>query len=85
MGYTIVRYQTFRSEPAPLFVAVVILISSAMLASIGDWLAWLLEPQLSHSMFTPIFLVALMAGGLWGSQGLFQRALQRVFHWEESG
>ncbi len=84
IGYTIVRYQTFRSEPSPLFMFVLILISSAMLASIGDWLARLLEPQLPHSMFTPIFLVALIAGGFWSSQGLFQRALRRVFHWEES-
>ena len=84
IGYTIVRYQTFRSEPAPLFVAVVILISSAILASVGDGLARLLEPQRPHSMFTPIFLVALIASGFWSSQGLFQRALRRVFHWEES-
>jgi signal transduction histidine kinase len=84
IGYTVVRYQTFRSQPSPLFVAVVILISGAMLASLGDWLARLLEPQLPHSMFTPIFLVALMVGALWSSQGLFQRALRRVFHWEES-
>lgn len=84
IGYTIVRYQTFRSEPSPLFVAVVILISSAMLASVGDGLARWLEPQLPHSMFTPIFIITLTTGGLWGSQGLFQRALRRVFHWEES-
>lgn len=84
IGYSIVRYQSFRSEPSPLFVAVVILISGAMLASAGDWLARLLEPRLPHSMFTPLFLVALIAGGFWSSQGLFQRALRRVFHWEES-
>ena len=82
MGYTIVRYQTFRSEPSRSFVAVVILISSAMLASVGDRLARLLEP--SHSMFTPIFLVALIVGWLWGSQGPIQRALRRMFRWEES-
>lgn len=83
IGYSIVRYQTFRSQPSPLFMFVLILISSAMLASGGDGLALGLQPQLTHSMFTPIFLVALIAGGFWSSQGVFQRALRRVFHWEE--
>jgi signal transduction histidine kinase len=83
-AYVIWRYQTFRGTPPPLFVAVVILLSSALLASVGDWLLRALQPQTTHSQFMPLFLIAVAASALWSAQGLIQRTTQRFFHWEET-
>ena len=83
-AYVIVRYQTFRSAPPPLFIAVIVLITAALIASAGDWLVRLLFPALQHSVFAPMLIVALLAGGLWSGQGVFQRTLGRIFKWEES-
>jgi signal transduction histidine kinase len=83
-AYVIMRYQTFRSTPPPLFIAVVVLITGALIASAGDWLVRSLFPALPHSMFAPMLIVALLAGGLWSGQGVFQRTLARFFKWEET-
>jgi signal transduction histidine kinase len=83
-AYVIMRYQTFRGTPPPLFVAVVVLITAALSASVGDWLVRQLVPDLQHSVFAPMLLVALLAGGLWSGQGVFQRTLTRFFNWEET-
>jgi signal transduction histidine kinase len=83
-AYVIVRYQTFRSSPPPLFIGVMVLITAILIASVGDWAIRSLFPDLRHSAFVPLLAVALLVGGLWSSQGLFQQALRRVFHWEET-
>lgn len=82
LAYVIVRYQTFRSAPPPLFVAVLVLFSSAFFASLGDWLIRLNYPGSTHSFFALIWVIIVIASSLWSAQGLFQRALSRVFHWE---
>lgn len=83
-AYVILRYQTFRSAPPRMFVAVVILISAALFASVGDGLARQLQPELRHSLFAPIFALTLLASLMWSTQGVFQRGLNRVFRWEET-
>ena len=83
-AYVILRYQTFRSTPPPLFVGVMVLITAVLIASGGDWIVRALFPELQHSAFVPIWGVALLAGGLWSGQGVFQRALARIFKWEET-
>jgi signal transduction histidine kinase len=83
-AYVIVRYQTFRSAPPPLFVGIIVLITAILIASFGDWAVRALTPALPHSVFVPMLLVALLAGGLWSGQGVFQRSLRRFFRWEET-
>ena len=83
-AYVILRYQTFRGTPPTLFVVVVVLMTSAVLASAGDWLLRTLQPQMAHSQFTPLFLIAFAASALWSAQGLIQHTTQRFFHWEET-
>ena len=83
-AYVIVRYQTFRGAPPPLFVGVIVLITAILIASLGDWAVRSLVPELPHSVFVPLLAVALVAGSLWSTQGLFQRTLARTFKWEET-
>ena len=83
-AYVILRYQTFRGAPPPLFVVVMVFITAILIASAGDWVVRSLFPELRHSAFVPLLAVALMAGGLWSGQGVFQRTLARFFKWEET-
>lgn len=83
-AYAILRYQTFRSRH-PALMGVFVFASSALVASVGEWLVrrTLLEPGAVFLVppFLPIFLVTLAVGAFWSTQsswrGLFGRLLHR--------
>lgn len=83
-AYAILRYQTFRGHH-PALMGVFVFASSALLASVGEWLV---RRTLSSSdavflvpPFVPIFVVTLAVGTFWSTQsswrGLFGRLLHR--------
>lgn len=83
-AYAILRYQTFRSRQ-PALLGVFIFGSSALVASIGDWLVRLAlgAPTAAFSVppFVPIFAVTFGVGTFWSTQsswrGVFGRLLYR--------
>lgn len=83
-AYAILRYQTFRSRH-PALIGVFVFASSALLASVGEWLVrrTLLAPDAVFVVppFLPIFVVTLAVGAFWSTQsswrGLFGRLLHR--------
>jgi len=82
--YVILRYKAFRSSH-PVFLVVLVIASSALLASSGAWL-WLraqdpIDPA-QPPPFLPLFVVAACAGGFWSSQTAWKGALGRLFHWD---
>jgi signal transduction histidine kinase len=85
-AYVILRYQTFRSAH-PLLVAMLILLSSALLASVGAWLVPLVMPQwrgmVGGTLFPTLFIIALGASLFWSTRRAWQGAFNRLFQWEQ--
>jgi len=83
-AYVIVRYQTFRS-PSRLFVFVIILALSALLAAIGAWL-WRLGhlPELAgmRPPFITMFALVFAASLFWSSQASWRGWFGRFLQWE---
>ncbi|WP_374686896.1 ATP-binding protein [Promineifilum sp.] len=84
-AYVIVRYQTFRG-PSRLFIYVIVLSLSALLAAALSWLWGLAQPDwptggqrppFAH-LFTGIFLASL----IWSTQATWRGWFGRVLDWE---
>lgn len=84
-AYAILRYQTFQTEHQ-IIMGTFLLASSALLASVGDWLLRLLQPpwanSLSWSAFAPLFVAALVSGTFWSLQSSWRGTLRRLFNWD---
>ena len=86
-AYAILRYQTLRGYH-PALLGVFIFGTSALVASVGDWLIRLILAGPSTAFvvppFVPIFAVTLGAGVFWSTQsswyGLFGRLMHRRMH-----
>ncbi len=85
-AFTILRYQTFQSAQ-PLLIGMLILASSALLASVGAWLVPLLMPQwrslVGGTLFPALFIIALSASLFWSTRRAWQGAFNRLFQWEQ--
>ena len=84
-SFVILRYQSFQRTPLPI-IGVLILASSAILASMGAWALRFLEPEWSNSLiwtpFAPLFAITLITSAVWSSQSSWWGALSRLFQWE---
>ncbi len=87
MAFLILRYQTFR-HAHPAIGGVLVLGSSAFLASFGTWLMFLIDPawmsSLRWSPFVPLFLTALVGGLIWSTETSWRNSLARLFDWDRS-
>jgi signal transduction histidine kinase len=85
-AFAILRYQTFRGAQ-PMLVGIVVLASSALLASVGAWLVSRLVPQWQTmgggSLFGALFIIALSASLFWSTRRAWQGAFNRLFQWEQ--
>ncbi|WP_374688981.1 GAF domain-containing sensor histidine kinase [Promineifilum sp.] len=83
-AYIIIRYQTFRS-PSRLFIFVIILALSALLAAVGAWL-WRLGhlPELAamRPPFITMFTLVFAASLFWSSQASWRGWFGRFLQWE---
>jgi len=84
-AFVILRYQSFQRTPMPI-ISVLILASSALVASLGAWVVRLLEPEWVNSLtwtpFAPLFGITLLTSIIWSSQSSWWGALSRLFQWE---
>ena len=84
-SFVILRYQSFQRTPLPI-ISVLILASSAFLASLGAWALRFLEPEWANSLiwtpFAPLFVITLLTSIFWSSQSSWWGALSRLFQWE---
>lgn len=84
-SFVILRYQSFQRTPLPI-IGVLILASSAILASMGAWMLRFLEPEWSNSLiwtpFAPLFVITLVTSVFWSSQSSWWGVLSRLFQWE---
>jgi signal transduction histidine kinase len=85
MAFLILRYQTFqRAHPA--IGGVMVLGTSAFLASVGAWLLRLVDPQWMSSVaispFLALFGVALVASVLWSMERFWRNSIARLFDWD---
>ena len=85
-AYVILRYQALRSAQ-PLLVAMLIVVSSALIASVGAWLTPLVMPQwrgmVGGTLFPTLFIIALGASLFWSTRRAWQGAFNRLFQWEQ--
>jgi signal transduction histidine kinase len=81
--FVVLRYQAFRNV-SPLFLAVLVLFSASLLASIGAWWVRVMQPQpIDYSLaFLPILGVNLAIGAIWSAQGSWRGAFGRLLQWE---
>jgi signal transduction histidine kinase len=83
-AYVIIRYQTFQGL-SRLFVFVMVVSLSGLLAAVGSWL-WLLGASSSESTVRPplvmLFVLVLLASLLWSVQGSWRGWFGRYLHWE---
>jgi signal transduction histidine kinase len=83
MAFLILRYQTFR-KARPAIGGVLILGTSALLASVGAWLMRRLDPRWNEVTFSP-FLALLAVGFLaslaWSTETSWRQSLARLFDW----
>lgn len=83
-AFVILRYRSFRTAD-PMFLLVVVVASSALLASIGSWLLQgTIGPPLRplSQVFVPIFLLLVTVSTLWSTQASWQGSLSRALNWE---
>jgi signal transduction histidine kinase len=84
-AFVILRYQSFQRTPMPV-IAVLILASSALVASLGAWIVRLLEPEWVNSLnwtpFAPLFAITLLTSVFWSTQSSWWGAFSRLFQWE---
>lgn len=84
-AFIILRYQTFQRTPLPI-ISVLILASSAIVASLGAWVVRILEPEWVNSLtwtpFAPLFGITLLTSIVWSSQSSWWGAFSRLFQWE---
>jgi signal transduction histidine kinase len=85
IAFLIVRYQTFR-RAHPAIGGVMVLGTSAFLASVSAWLMRLVDPEWMSSSrispFVPLFAVALLASFLWSLERFWRNSLARLFDWD---
>jgi signal transduction histidine kinase len=84
-AFVILRYQTFRTAP-PIFIAVFILASSALLSSFGAWslrLGQLRPADYAVSPFLIMLAVTIIASVFWSMQGSWRGVFGRLLHWEK--
>ncbi len=84
-AFIILRYQSFQRTPMPI-IGVLILASSALVASLGAWVVRILEPEWVNSLtwtpFAPLFGITLLTSVVWSSQSSWWGAFSRLFQWE---
>jgi signal transduction histidine kinase len=84
-AFVILRYQSFQRTPLPV-IGVLILASSALVASLGAWVVRILEPEWTNSLawtpFAPLFVITLLTSVFWSSQSSWWGAFSRLFQWE---
>lgn len=84
-AFIILRYQTFKRTPLPI-IGVLILASSAIVASLGAWVVRILEPEWVNSLtwtpFAPLFGITLLTSIVWSTQSSWWGAFSRLFQWE---
>jgi len=84
-AYVIIRYQTFQSL-SRLFIFVLILSVSGMLAAIGSW-AWSISRPPAYvglrPPFVTLFILIFAASLFWSSQASWRGWFGRYLHWEQ--
>ncbi len=84
-GYVIIRYQSMQS-PSRLFIAVLLISFSGLLAGIAAWVWTLFQSNWPASMQSPPLLIllrlALTSGMVWSLLANWRGALGRMFDWE---
>jgi signal transduction histidine kinase len=85
MAFLILRYQTFRGAH-PAIGAVLVLGSSAFLASVGTWLLLLSDPawvgSLTWSPFLPLFAASVIASLLWSTETSWRQSFAHLVDWD---
>ena len=84
-AYVIIRYQTFQGV-SRLFIFVIVLSLSGMLAAIGTWSWRLWQPvdaTALHPPFVALFSLILLASLVWSSQASWRGWFGRYLHWEQ--
>lgn len=85
MAYVLVRYQALRS-PSRLFIGVMVLSASALIAAIGAWL-WTLDHEIwpgsgLRPPFMILFLVALFSSAMWLVLTSLRGPMSRTFQYD---
>ncbi len=84
-AFIIIRYQSMQS-PSRLFLGVLLLAGSGLLAGIAAWVWTLFQPNWPESLDSPptllFFAVALTSGMVWSLLANWRGALGRMFDWE---
>jgi len=84
-AFIILRYQSFQRTPLPV-IGVMILASSALVASLSVWVMRILQPEWINSLawtpFAPLFVIILLVSAFWSSQSSWWGAFSRLFQWE---
>ena len=84
-AYSMVRYRSMRAPPV-LFIFVILLTFSAIVAAVGSWL-WAVGqsnwPQSGlRPPFTTLFVAALVSSLFWGAAASARGAFGRIFHYD---
>jgi signal transduction histidine kinase len=84
-AFVILRYQSFQRTPLPV-IGVLILASSALVASLAAWVMRIAEPNainaLTWTPFAPLFVILLLTSVFWSSQSSWWGVFSRLFQWE---
>lgn len=85
IAFLILRYQTFQPFDSTI-VAVLILATSSLLASLATWIMRLVEPEwsaaLHYTPFVPLFGAVLVTSVAWSTQTSWRGALGRLVSWD---
>lgn len=84
-AYVIIRYQTFQSL-SRLFIFVLVLSLSGMLAAVGSWIWGVTQPPAYESVrppFVTLFGLIFAASLFWSSQASWHGWFGRYLHWEQ--
>lgn len=83
-AYVIIRYQTFKGV-SRLFILIIVLSLSGVLAAFGAWLWQLNQPAGASAQrppFVTLFLFICLASAIWSVQGSWRGWFGRYLHWE---
>ena len=83
-AYVIIRYQTFKGV-SRLFLIIIILSLSGVLAALGAWLWQLSQPAgavVLRPPFVTLFTFICLASAIWSVQGGWRGWFGRYLHWE---
>ena len=83
-AYVIIRYQTFKGL-SRLFMLIIVLSLSGVLAALGAWLWQLSQPAEAVALrppFVTLFTFICLASAIWSVQGSWRGWFGRYLHWE---